>query len=329
MDVDAIRSVLPRLVQLARDEMAPDGSANASSDEGSKATLTMIDTTEAWFEEVRKECGWTVDDIHWIVAAACMHDIWIRRDESNPQMFWSAAVATDGCDWNRILSYCESKGMKWRSGSIYGVPVHTVGWYRSNGYIGYSVSIVPDDGMVHIGVDSRLWEVHHGKRENDTRPSRSGSLSEGEVIRIVFADPFQKPKQFLGNALYLLEPPWPYEPWVQEITECEGSVFLSEEQIGVRLRITFREESFAKEAQRFFQNEQTMQDARSRWRSNLERARRRNEGGSIAIHRALLALWNSPRIEQGGAELVLDTGHLEARRLFRITEDEDGPSEHP
>ena len=313
VDFDAIRQEAPAVVSAVRDGITEGG--RTGNVPNAATALAAIDKCKTWLGEVESGCGLCVSNVHWIVAEATNRLFWIQRDQAHTQFLWSAAVAVDGCDWKRIEAYCTAKGLRWNSDTVFGVRSHGISWYMQNGYLGFMLGMTPDGDKTYVGqASARMWAAYRGMCELDERPSRSGRLEPGEIVRVVMSDLKQVPK-FIEIALSF---PQNVKTVVNGMSESCLSLFLADGKVGARLVMTFKDEAMAKEALKFYETEVWGEAERKKLEEHLARAKEKNDKEDIDMYKTLIEFGNGMRATVKNNVFTVDTGRLDMRRFFRF-----------
>ena len=313
VDFDAIRQEAPAVVGAVRDGITEGG--RTGNIPNAVTALAAIDKCKARLGEVESGCGLCVSNVHWIVAEATNRLFWIQRDQAHTQFLWSAAVAVDGCDWKRIEAYCTAKGLRWNSDTVFGVRSHGISWYMQNGYLGFMLGMTPDGDKTYVGqASARMWAAYRGMCELDERPSRSGRLEPGEIVRVVVSDLKQVPKFIEITSSF----PQNVKTVLNGMNESCLSLFLADGKIGARLVMTFKDEAMAKEAQKFYDAEVWGEVERKKLEEHLARAREKNDKEDIDMYKTLIEFGNGLHAVVNGNVFTVDTGHLDMRRFFRF-----------
>ena len=315
VDFDAIRKEAPAVVDAVRDGITEGG--RAGNIPMSESALAGIDKCKAWLGEVEAGCGLCASNVHWIVAEATNSIFWIQREQAYTQFIWSAAVAVDGCDWNRIGSYCKAKGLRWKSQPVFGVWIHTISCYMESGFLGFSLGVTQDGDKTYAGTGfapSRMWSAYRGICELDGRPSRSGRLESGEIVRVVVSDLKQIPRFADVSASF-----WDVKAMLEGMSECCGSLFLADGKIGARLVATFKDEAMAKEALKFYETEVWGEAERKNLEEHLARAREKNDKEDIEMCELFIGIMDGCRASVNGNVFTFDLGRIDMRRFFNFT----------
>jgi hypothetical protein len=313
VDFDAIRQEAPAVVSAVRDGITEGG--RTGNIPNAATALAAIDKCKTWLGEVESGCGLCVSNVHWIVAEATNRLFWIQRDQAQTQFLWSAAVAVDGCDWKRIETYCKAKGRRWYSETVFGVRSYGISWYMQNGYLGFILGITPDGDKTYVGqASARMWAAYRGMCELDARPSRSGRLEPGEIVRVVVSDLKQVPK-FIEIASSF---PQNVKTVLNGMSECCFSLFLADGKIGARLVMTFKDEATAKKALKFYKAEVWGEAERKKLEERLARAREKHSRDDIEIYETLIEFGNGLHTVVKSHVLTVDTGRLDMRRFFKF-----------
>jgi len=315
VDFDAIRKEAPAVVSAVRDGIA-EGERTGNIPHAESA-LAAMDKCKAKLDEFESECGLCVSNVHWIVAEATNSFFWIQREQAYTQFLWSAAVAVDGCNWERIGSYCKAKGLRWYSQSVFGVRYHTINWYMESGFLGFSLGVTQDGDKTYAGTGfapSRMWSAYRGMCELDGRPSRSGRLEPGEIVRVVVSDLKQIPRFADVSASF-----WDVKAMLEGMSECCVSLFLADGKIGARLVATFKDEAMAKEALKFYETEVWGEAERKNFEEHLARAREKNDKEDIEMYKLFIEIMNGCRASVNGNVFTFDLGRIDMRRFFNFT----------
>ncbi len=315
VDFDAIRQEAPAVVSAVRDGITEGG--RTGNIPNAATALAAIDKCKTWLGEVESGCGLCVSNVHWIVAEATNSLFWVQRDHAYTQFLWSAAVAVDGCDWERIKGYCTAKGLRWNSATVFGVRSHGINWYMQNGYLGFTLTIAPDGDKTYAGAglaSSRMWAAYRGMCKLDERPSRSGRLEPGEIVRVVMSDLKQVPK-FIEIALSF---PQNVKTVLNGMNESCLSLFLADGKVGARLVMTFKDEATTKEALKFYNAEVWGEAERKKLEEHLARAREKHDKDDIDMYEALIEFGDGMHAVIKGNVLTIDTGRHDMRRFFRF-----------
>ena len=314
VDFDAIRNEAPAVVVAVRDGITEGG--RAGNIPMSESALAGIDKCKAWLGEVEAGCGLCASNVHWIVAEATNSLFWVQRDHAFTQFLWSAAVAVDGCDWGRIESYCNAKGLRWISQTVFGVRSVGVSWYAEDGHLRFTLGITPDGDKTYVGqASARMWAAYRGMCELDGRPSRSGSLEPGEIVRVVASDLKQMPRfaevagSFHQNVKEIIE----------GVSECCISIILADGKIGARLVATCRDEAVAREALKYYESEVWSDPVRKGLAESLARAREKNDKEEVEMYELLIDFANGFRADVNGNVFTFDLGRIDIRRFFSFT----------
>ena len=314
VDFDAIRRESPSIVGAVLDGISSGRDSGNIRGSYTKGAVAVLDKFKAWMDGEGNGFGLCASNLHWIVAEATNTLFWIQRDSAHTQFVWGAVVAVDSCDWRQIESCCMARGLRWQNGTSFGKPWHSVSWYGKNGYIGGTLALLPDGDKMYGGGFGRIWETYHGMRELDSRPSRNGTLEDGEVVRVVLTSLMQVPKagQIVAGFPENVRTP------LEGMSECCLSLFLADGKVGARLVMTFADEKMANDALAFFKGEVLDENSVKQLEDSLARAREKDDTDMIDCYEFLMEFEKGLCPAVNRRVFTVDSSRLDMRRFFRL-----------
>ncbi len=313
IDFDAFRrsgADIGRMASNAIDDLVRGGAFGEKTGNALKLPGRLFDTKS-------REAGLKPQDFHWLLCGLRTTEFYVSERLAYTQQVWSAAMAVDGCDWERIGNVATASGLNWQKDTVFGHRVFSAD--KKQGKVTrHRLRCVPGgDKMAFFGSGaSREWECYNADFPQDARFAGMGRLANGEVLRISIAS--DKPLTDFVRHLYQCLYPMDREPIAERVRFASLSVFLDGQCASAEFQISCADVMDAENLAKAYLAMKTPESIAGM----TERDQQMSDGRLSFLGDALLKLKTRIRkdmeVSHQGCSVIVKTGELDAKSALTV-----------